>query len=333
MNITELLQALGILFVLMTGASTLGYFVLMPFPKFEHPYLKGAAEISLGFLIISELLLGFALGKALYPALFITLLTVLIVMSIFGIYRSARWVSRNEARFSASWPQAAAMMIYAAVIFLFAALPSTARDELIYHLEIPKRLLAARGFFFFQDNIYAYFPQLAEMLMMFCLTVQGELLAKLIHPLYGMLLFAVLYGFSRRCLSRGFSFFAVLILASVPSVAATMAIAYVDLAFAVYALLALLALFQYFETRKLGWAAVAGMMSAGTLCIKYTGLHFTAILAVLAAAEHLQSRRPSFLKALLLLTAIPVLIASPYFIRNILMTGWPLFPFPTAGLR
>ena len=76
--------------------------------------------------------------------------------------------SRNDAAAGAErsnpvrWLAGLIGLAYATWVYLAALLPPTGIDELTYHLEVPRRILAEGGAVFFVDNVRAYFPQLAE---------------------------------------------------------------------------------------------------------------------------------------------------------------------------
>lgn len=233
----------------------------------------------------------------------------------------------------APWPRSFPVLIvvlggivYAAWILLGISLPPTARDELVYHLAVPKQILKGGGMALFQDNVYAYFPKLGEMLFLFGMAVSGEPAARLFHSLAGFLLVLALYGFSRAYLSRRFSLLTVTVFLTVPTVMVILPWAYVDLIFGLYAFLSFAATLEFFKTRRLRWALLAGLLAGGAAATKYTGFQFLLLLALLALTEHLMERNKAW-PIVVGFLAVGALIPLPYLWNNFHLTGWPLFPF------
>ena len=328
----ELVVGMGVVGATALSAWALGRWCMGSRWHFEHAAIRTSSATALGLLILSYLL--FALtqlhltSQTALTWLWFALLMVALVILIRTLGRTGRLPPASfQQRPPGFWIALSAALIYLSWILSCVLLPSTAMDELVYHLAVPRKLLGTEGMFLFLDNIYAYFPQLGEMFFLLGLTVAGEVGAKLFHVLSGLLLALALYGFSRRHLSSNPSLFAVALFLSIPSVMVILPTAYVDLTFALYAFLALAALLEYFETGKLEWLIGAGVMVGGTLATKYTGLQFLLLLTLLILVQRLRSRRNDLLFAAAILAGIALPFLIPYLWRNWHLTGWPLFPF------
>jgi len=309
------------------GARVMGRQLLKKVKAFPHPALQVAAETGLGLALVSYILfilviLGFANWIAFGVVEVVLVLCIVLdsrdlMRSLVRIHSASRW----------SVPLLCFGAIYIFALASFATLPPTAIDELIYHLEVPRQILEGGGWTFFQDNIYAYFPQLGEMFFLFGLGLSGEIAAKLFHGLFGLLLAVAIFGFSRTRVGPGYSLFAAIIFLSVPTVIQLSSIAYVDLAFAFYSFLAFCALLEYFRERLPVWVLLSGLFAGGAWAVKYTGMQYTMLLFVLVLLEHLISRRKKISAAILLLPLTSFAVVLPYLVRNWMVTGWPLFPF------
>lgn len=223
------------------------------------------------------------------------------------------------------------LILYFVFMIALTTLPSSVRDELIYHLEIPKRLIESGGEVTFTNNIYAYFPRLADMFFLLGLGTAGEATAKLSHVLSGFLLMIVIYRVALNWLGKKYAILSVGVFLSIPSVMVIMPWAYIDLTYTLYAVLAFLMLFEYTKRRDLGWIILAGVFFGVTICIKYTGLQLTALGICFVVYAKLKDRNLVLFTPLILLGIIPLVLAFPYFIRNWAVTGWPLFPFEVPG--
>ncbi|MBI4550486.1 MAG: phospholipid carrier-dependent glycosyltransferase [Candidatus Omnitrophica bacterium] len=312
------------------AACAIGRFLCGGRLNFDHPALRTVAEMALGLAAVSLLVSGLcAAGIASPPALRI-LNAVLVALALFFLAGNWKRAGRLPALTKIAGFGWAAGAVYATWVFLAAMLPASARDELIYHLDIPKRLLESGGAHFFQDNIYAYFPQLGERLFLLGLATAGEPAARLVHALFGGLLAAALYGLARYWMPQIYAFFAAALFLTVPSVLVTASWAYVDLIFCLYAFLSAAAWLEFFRREENKWAVAAGVFAGCAAASKYTGFQWQMLLMLLVFAEFLFSRKKNrFFAAALSVAAFLPLAALPL-VRNFAETGWPFFPFSTG---
>ncbi|HRK62704.1 MAG TPA: glycosyltransferase family 39 protein [Candidatus Omnitrophota bacterium] len=223
--------------------------------------------------------------------------------------------------------------IFFIVASIWCLLPASEKDEMIYHLEIPRQMLSQGGWIYWKDNIYGFFPHLIENFFSLGLAALGETAAKLFHAFFGMLLGATLFAYARKYLSVFWAFAAALILMTVPTVAVMMSWAYVDLAFAWFILLSWICTEECCAGKGAKWIYFSGAFCGAACCIKYTGIQWTLLLAVFILLRGVLRKNAfeAFRLTVILLAAAGV-VFSPYLIRNYLMTGWPLYPFPLLGL-
>ncbi len=292
--------------------------------SFPHAAIAGAADTALGLLLVSFTIFLAVVCDLAAPWFFWSLL---LLLGLAGIWeaRRARKEGVGLSRFR-GWPLGAGL-IFAAGVFWLALAPPAAVDELVYHLAVPRQMLRAGGSVFFKDNIYAYFPQSCEMLFLFGLGIGGELAAKLFHSLFGALLSLALYGFTRQRLPKGSSLGAVALFLTIPSVIWVAPLAYVDLAFACYGFLALAFVLEGIRRDQLGLAVAAGLMAGAAWSVKYTGLQWTMLLGLVILLESLFARRNRIPWSAVGVGAVACLVASPWLVRNWIVTGWPLYPF------
>jgi 4-amino-4-deoxy-L-arabinose transferase-like glycosyltransferase len=308
-----------------------------------HPLLRWALRTAIGFLILAYALVVLAQIHQTTPdrlRIFFALL-VAIGLAWAGVAvlrgRAAKSASLVEIRVTRVTirPEAllaiAAAAAYVVWMVLVGSLPATAADELIHHLAVPKRMLAAGGDVFFADNIYAYFPPLGDMWFLFGLGVGGETSARLFQTPFAVVLSAAIYGFARHYVSAAGAVGAVALFVSVPSVIVVTPSAYVDVTFALYTFLAFVLLVSYLETRWRGWIVLSGAMAGGALGTKYTGLQITMLLVLVVLLDHVAARRRGLPMAAVMLPAIAIVMSLPFLLRNAIVTGWPLFPFPIGS--
>ena len=224
-----------------------------------------------------------------------------------------------------------AFMAYFVFMAALATIPANERDELIYHLEIPKRILASGGDLAFRDNFYGYFPHFGEMFFLLGLGTAGEAAAKLFHLLSGLLLAGAIARAATAWMDRKRALLAAALFLTVPSVAVMMSWAYVDLTFALYAVLALLSVLAFIKRHELYLVVPAGIFLGAAASVKYTGLQLTALTICALALFRLKDPKLPLVRPALILGGLCVLVAGPYYVRTWLLAGWPLMPFAVPG--
>ncbi len=334
------LTAFGFISVMITGSSFLGWLILGKREIYSAPFFKPSIQIAIGSLILSYTVFVLACIHAVSPNSLRWLFAIVSVLALFKITcffaglknrwaetvrTTIRTVSRGDIGFAILFTLLATWTLTQTI------LPPSDRDELIYHLAMPKEIFASGGFKLFPDNIYAYFPQLGEMFFVWSMGILGktstEIACKLHHVSFGFLLLLTLYGYARSYLPRKYSFLACLLLLITPSITATFPLAYVDLTFALYAFLALLCLQKFLEAPNFFNSILLGLLCGAAGATKYTGISYAAIILCVILIYRFLNREKPYLRYVPIFLAIFGLVILPYAARNFYFTGWPLFPF------
>jgi hypothetical protein len=238
-----------------------------------------------------------------------------------------------------------ALLVTGQILALIAALaPPTAKDTLLYHLALPKAWIAAGRAVEVPYNIAGYYPLGVEMHAVWAMLIGSSFGLRVAEAAAGATLFLfapllsmVVYGWAReRGAARGWAVVAVLMVAWIPTVYDVAASEYVDLALAAYIALAVRAFGRWwttFETRHLLWITI-GVGAA--LSIKLSAAFVILPLGLLGLLRALGVGRPStgmwpgpaaagasIMGAL----AAGCALAAPWYARNWIWTGSPLFPF------
>ena len=123
------------------------------------------------------------------------------------------------------------IIIQCLINFIGALGPELSFDALWYHLTLPKLFFEQHSIFFIQGNLlyYSLFPKLGEMLYIASLSINGEILAKILHYTFGILTLLVIYKISKKFLNNVFSTLACLIFSSNLVFAWQSTTAYIDL--------------------------------------------------------------------------------------------------------
>jgi len=238
------------------------------------------------------------------------------------------------------------LIVTGQVLALVAALaPPTAKDTLLYHYALPKAWIAAGRAIEVPYNIAGYYPLGVEMHAVWAMLLgvplgvrTAEAAAGATLFLFAPLLVMMVYGWAReRGADRAWAAAAALVIAWIPTAYDVAASAYVDLALAGYTALAVRAFGRWWAVGRprdlIGVSAGIG----GALSIKLSAAFLLLPLALLGLLHALgtgrgdrEARRPGTAltaAGVLGALAVGVTIAAPWYARNWIRTGSPLFPF------
>jgi hypothetical protein len=224
-------------------------------------------------------------------------------------------------------------------------------DSLVYHLELPKRYLQAGGVIFLDDNLFVGQPQLAEMLYTWAMALRSGETAAVLGWGVGVIALAGIAGFAKRLVSPRAFWIAPAVLLAGASISRGTSWAYVDLWVMLYGLATTIALDVYRDSSARKWLVLAGIMGGLALGAKYTAFSILVagfcMLLVRPLRAIFRSRRRdqnteeqagairAAIKLLIRETAlfggVAVLVFSPWLLKNLVMTGNPVYPFFFMG--
>ncbi len=211
-----------------------------------------------------------------------------------------------------------------------ALLPPTSWDGLFYHLTGPKLYLEAGRIQPGIDIPHLSFPSLAEMLFMMAMGLRGEISAKLLHYLFNLMLAGLVYVLARDHFKVKNSWTAVLFFYATPMVLSLAAWAYNDLALAFYQAAAVLAVLQWRREKQPHVLRLSGILCGLAMGLKYTS--FVAPLFLVGVVIWDKRRRLADATRPLLSLMVPAaLSAAPWYIKNLVFTGNPIYPFLFGG--
>ena len=289
-----------------------------------------AAGIGLG--ILSLFTLGLGLLGLFYPWLFYALslgLALLLLPQILSLLKHM-----TQLRLSSRPPLLIGLYLVAtlSLSFLLALAPPLSFDALLYHLVGPKLYIQEHRIWAV-DNFPLYFPSLMEMLFTWGMLLKGDIVAKLIHYLYGLLAGATIFLLARRYLSSKVGWWSLALVWSMPMVWVVMGWAYVDLGLVFYELLAFFALTNWLGSKEGRWLLLSGALSGFAMGVKYIAFVAPLSLALIILYQGIKSRQraSSLLRSLLLFTLLALLVASPWYLRNLYLVGNPFYPFIFGG--
>ncbi len=317
-------------------------FILLLGTALGHRLLRGLSFTSLGEELVfaagmglgtlSLFTLGLGLLGLLYPWLFYALslgLALLLLPQILSLLKRV-----TQLRIPSRPPLFIGLYLVAtlSLSFLIALAPPISFDALLYHLVGPKLYIQEHRIWAV-DNFALYHPSLMEMLFTWGMLLKGDIVAKLIHYLYGLLAGAAIFLLAKRYLSSKVGWWSLVLVWSMPMVWVVMEWAYTDLGLVLYELLAFFALLNWLGSREGKWLLLSGVLSGLAMGVKYTSFVAPLSLALIILYEGVKRRQraSSLLRSLFLFGLLALLVALPWYLRNLYLVGNPLYPFVFGG--
>lgn len=295
-----------------------------------------AASIGFGVLALFTFLTGWLIGLSQYFFLLVTItVCVLGYRVLIECWADLTSAFRQE-RESRIYTAAVLFMLMLAYFSCF--VPPMDYDVLEYHLGAPAYWLREGRIGFIEHIVYSNFPFNTEMLYLFPMVLLGDTLigafaAKLINFQLGVLCILAIGTAARRFSGDTAGRVAALAFAFNPWFMRSVVRAYDTLALSLYTFLALYCLIQYVseeegESRK--WCLLGAVFAGLSMGTKYPSFLFVWVPAVvLVGIVSIRRKKPAknWQKAeLLMIGLIPLAIAAPWLIKNLLYTHNPVFP-------
>ena len=211
---------------------------------------------------------------------------------------------------------------------LLAGLPPFFKDSLIYHLYIPKLMIAQGTFVDIPGLSNSNFPLGMDLIYGVGLMVRLPEVARLLHYGFFLMLLYVTYRVGNR-FGRYGGLVAAMITALTPSIQIVATWAYIDIALCFLTLAILVAICDQRINRTIGGAVFLGVLLGFSLWMKYLSLYLAAYAAVLMFAAHArqQFRLVDSFKNIFAALAVAGIFACPWYVKNIIQTGNPVFPY------
>lgn len=277
-------------------------------------------------------LLTFTAGLAglLYRAAYIPVLLVAALLGLSELRRVLPHVPRPRPRAWPMWQVALAALIGVSVVLVViaAGAPVTAFDALHYHASAAARYAESHRLLEIEWSWSSYQPFTVEMLV-----TDGVLLWDSVQGAFAPLLLALgalgaVVGMGFRVGGRGVALLAGAIFFVQPLMAFEASGTLVENGLAFAVALAAWNLAVFARTGDGGAVALAGLFAGAAAGMKYVGLF---VLIAAAAAIVLAARRRLTPAAVVLFAAPAALVALPWYVKNLVQTGNPLYPFVFGG--
>lgn len=183
--------------------------------------------------------------------------------------------------------------------------PPTSRDALIHHLAIPKIWISAGEFMETPWAEFSYYPMTINLLYLPALNAGIDVLAKFIHMAFGVGIGLLLFFYLKKRLGVLWGLLGAVIFITTPIVVWLATSAYIDLGMTFFTTAGLIAFFHWRDSnyQRLGWLLLSAVCMGLAVGSKYNALIAWLTFILLTAA-----------------------VASPWYVKNFVLTGNPFYP-------
>ena len=205
-------------------------------------------------------------------------------------------------------------------------------DGLMYHLQGPSLFLKAGRIIPIPENFFTYYPAAWEMLYMLGMGLGSDIFARLISFSTLLIFLLVTYLFGKRFLPAPGGLISVAIVMSVPMMLVWGGIAYIDLAWSLFQILAVGLLLIWIQDGDDKLLVLSGIMQGLALGSKYFAFSGAAIIVLFIVWFGIKNRKKQkdlfkgVISPLLKFGVPAILVASPWYLKNFIWTGNPIFP-------
>ncbi len=208
--------------------------------------------------------------------------------------------------------------------------PPISRDALIHHLAIPKLWLTHGGFYEIPWANFSYYPMNIDLLYLIPLYSKNDIVPKFIHFAFGLGIGLLVYNYLKNKLGKNWGLLGFLIFLSTPIIVHLSTTAYVDLGMTFFTTASILAFIKwrdgnYKDTKWLLISAVCMGLAAGSKYNAMIAWLFLNLMMIFYYSRDTENGLPA-LKSGAVFFAIALLIVSPWFIKNYIQTGNPIYP-------
>ena len=218
-------------------------------------------------------------------------------------------------------------------------IPPKESDGLRYHLTVPKLYLEHGGFYLIPGIAFSNFPFLIEYLFMIPLAFGSICGPNLIHSSYFIFTIGLIYCLGKRLHGTKTGYYAALLFATTPFLPLFSSWAFIECGLTCYTLLGFILLLYLLDSNVESSAGASSIMPASILIglmagfivsCKYTALSilfYFSCAPLVYAIFCKRSQWKIYFRAGCIIGFIGITIASPWFIKNWILLGNPIYPF------
>lgn len=222
------------------------------------------------------------------------------------------------------------VLLFLGVEIILNLIPPISRDALIHHLAVPKHWLRQGGFYETPWAEYSYNPMYINLLYLVCLFFRNDIAPKFIHLGFGLATGGMVYVYLKHKFDRIWGLLGLVVFFTTPIVIWLSTSAYIDLGMAFFTTGSMLAFVKWrdSEYRHVKWFFISSFCMGIAVGSKYNALIAFLIVNLIVMLSYVRDthKQAAALKYGLLFFAVAAAVASPWYIKNYLLTDNPFYP-------
>lgn len=289
-------------------------------------------SVGLGLGCLSYIVLGLGLAGLLYNWVFYIVFLALLVFCYSELWYLLRRIFVRITTFNPKYTLFSLICsVFISITFILAIIlvlvPTITFDTLVYHLAVPETYVRHNKIIYLPYNCFSNYTFNTGMLFTLGLLLNGDLLAKLIHFLFGCLSVLSIYSLSKRYFDKEVAILSVLTFCSMPLAIFVAVSAFNDFALTFYEILSVYAFINWYKEKDRNWLLICGLTCGLAIGVKYFGGFCFVILALcILCLQWRQNGILKSIKSIIIFTSLTLLPILPWLIKNIVFTGNPVYP-------
>ncbi len=289
---------------------------------------------AIGWMLFGLTGFGLALTGWAQPPLLIALIFLLtVILAWFGRIQIAwsdlRFAAREfkqSASATSPWISMGAGFALLITGILSLAPPVEDFDALFYHLTVPSIWLNQGADTSYVPIPHYWYPQIVEGMYVWPLSLGTDTATHLVHLMWLVLSALLIWYWTKQINGANTAWNAIALLLTMPSLPWLASWAYTDYTLSFAGLASIYALWRWKFSQAKRWLLIGGGMAGLAISTKYTGfiVPVAGVLLLLIWERRIQS---AFQYGI-----ICTLVAAPWYLRNWIGTGNPVYPFVFGGL-
>jgi hypothetical protein len=219
---------------------------------------------------------------------------------------------------------AGAALLIAVPAFILTLYPPSSFDAGLYHLPFARELIAQHGLAVHPFLRYPVFPQLNDLLYGGVLRLAGDVAVQVVPLLMAAAISLLLAGWARAEFGDGSGPLAVALWVGSPLTMINATIALVDMGLAMFVTAAVASVWKWLATQDRRWLVLAAGFCGFAAGTKYLAIPVVVLVAVVGAVV---GARRGHWTTILCSSMVFGALAGPWYVRNVVHTGNPVFPF------
>ena len=274
------------------------------------------------------------------PAVLLSILAFLLFWQVMRGIFSVAW-SDLRTTFSALKASSRTMPFWmplaAGIAFFLTFIQSLAPaadgfDALLYHLTIPAWWLRDGGLRLVELLPYWY-PNLIEGIFLWPMGLGSDTAPQLLHLIFGVLTILLAWHWTSSLWGEQAGWWTLILILTMPSILWLATWAYTDLALTFFAMSVLYFLWKWADSANSHWLWYAASSAGFAMGVKYTSfiIPVFAEIVILARLLKKETEKRQVLFAALQFGLIALVLACPWYLRNWIWMGNPVYPFVFGG--